>query len=447
MKRLYIYELLGSLLLGSCAAEAPFEGPGEPERKLVEFPKSALDFDVMADEDIKVQTRAGEDEVNLDDFVINFLRNDGTNVKTVKYGEMPDIIMLPQGTYTISATYGDKSLDAAWNNPVFDGISGEFNVTKDEISTIDPIKCYLSNVKVNIDFSSLLTDAMSDDSYVEVKVANRTGLQYNKETGNKSGYFRVENEETLVATFNGKINGADVSETKSLSNITSGCLYQITFKLHSTNGSDVGDTDAAVQIDATVNYENIQKDITVEDEPLTDSERPDQGGTGNDDPGNDNDPDNTDNPDNPQNEGPTVTPYRPEGSDPNAPLVDINSVNNANGLICALNVKSQAEGGITAFNVVIESPILTEDELKGIGLAKNLNLIDPGLNDKGEPMTDALSGLGFPVENEVKGATNLNFDITSFMPMLSLLGSGEHSFILTITDANGTTEVVLKIKS
>lgn len=439
MKRQYIYSFLGSLLLGSCAAEAPFEGPGEPERKLVEFPKSALDFDVMADEDIKVQTRAGEDEVNLDDFVINFLRNDGTNVKTVKYGEMPDIIMLPQGTYTISATYGDKSLDAAWNNPVFDGISGEFNVTKDEISTIDPIKCYLSNVKVNIDFSSLLTDAMSDDSYVEVKVANRTGLQYNKETGNKSGYFRVENEETLVATFNGKINGADVSETKSLSNITSGCLYQITFKLHSTNGSDVGDTDAAVQIDATVNYENIQKDITVEDEPLTDSERPNQGGTGNDDPGNDDDPDNTDNPDNPQNEGPTVTAEDP---------INIDEWNIAyEGLNCVLNVHS--ETGITGFTVKIDSETLTKDILDGVNLSSEFDLIT-GLSVDGRDLSEALGGedgLGLPIKDEVKDQTDVEFDVSSFMGLLGVYGAADHHFYLTVSDASGTRVVDLKLRT
>ncbi|MDE6558838.1 MAG: hypothetical protein K2K29_03010, partial [Muribaculaceae bacterium] len=54
-----------------------------------------------------------------------------------------------------------------------------------------------------------------------------------------------------------------------------------------------------------------------------------------------------------------------------------------------------------------------------------------------------LTGLGLPVN--VGGKQSVSFDITGFMPMLGILGEGNHEFKLTVTDANGTTVKTLKL--
>ena len=53
-------------------------------------------------------------------------------------------------------------------------------------------------------------------------------------------------------------------------------------------------------------------------------------------------------------------------------------------------------------------------------------------------------GLGLPCN--VGGQKDVGFDISTFMTLLGALGSAEHHFILTVTDANGTTTKTLKIK-
>ena len=53
--------------------------------------------------------------------------------------------------------------------------------------------------------------------------------------------------------------------------------------------------------------------------------------------------------------------------------------------------------------------------------------------------------LGLPVEDQVAGQKDLLLDISQFMGLLGMLGSGSHDFQLTVGDANGTTTKTLTI--
>lgn len=88
--------------------------------------------------------------------------------------------------------------------------------------------------------------------------------------------------------------------------------------------------------------------------------------------------------------------------------------------------------GISSFNVTIDSPLLPESELQGIGLTSNFDLVSPG------EYSDKLSGLGFPVN--IGDKTSVSFNISKFVPMLQMLGSGTSNFHLTVTDSKGKTE-------
>lgn len=91
-----------------------------------------------------------------------------------------------------------------------------------------------------------------------------------------------------------------------------------------------------------------------------------------------------------------------------------------------------APNGISTFTVRIDSPLLSAEELASIGLSSNLDLVNPG------SMASALSGLGFPVN--IGGETSVSFNISKFIPMLELLGSGTSNFHLTVTDSKGNTQ-------
>ena len=98
----------------------------------------------------------------------------------------------------------------------------------------------------------------------------------------------------------------------------------------------------------------------------------------------------------------------------------------------SVKVKVDSETGITAFTVDIKSDTLTPEVLSGVGLTDHLDLVNPGA------YAEALSGLGFPVN--VGGMKDVpEFDISGLVPLLGALGSGDHRFILTVSDAGGTT--------
>ncbi len=95
-----------------------------------------------------------------------------------------------------------------------------------------------------------------------------------------------------------------------------------------------------------------------------------------------------------------------------------------------------AAAGIRAFIVeIISEKVLTPEILEGVGLAPELDLINPGDHK------EMLENLGFPTEEAVLNQAAVSFDISPFMPLIPLLGTGDSDFKLTITDNEGQTTV------
>lgn len=101
----------------------------------------------------------------------------------------------------------------------------------------------------------------------------------------------------------------------------------------------------------------------------------------------------------------------------------------------SLKVSISAPASISGFTVTIDSPALTEDVLTEFGLAKDLDLVNPG------NMASSLEELGFPVGDGVKDKTSLSFDISQLVPLIALIyhETSDHKFILKVTDANAKT--------
>ena len=423
MKKTYILPFLAAALLaGGCSKENPFGGGSDEEGKIL---KSALSVSIKADglERQNIRTRA---EADLNDFTVVFTQQGHSEpVRKYKYGEMPDVVSLPAGTYTCTATYGELR-QAEWESPYFLGSSESFEVTPYEITSyIEPIECKLENIKVTIDFDSELRNAMSEDSYVEVKVGSSSSLHFTKAEADaeKAGYFSHTAETTLVATFNGKINGVQTVESKSMKNIEKGNHYKITFRLHrGSDGSATGDITGDVSVDASVTVVDVTRNVPLGDEPLLDdSERPRE-----------DDEEDPNPPTSPENPAPTI-----EGVAP----INLDQVNTVDGTIpVGVKVISTADGGFTAFDVEIVSPDLTAGVLEIVGLTTNLNLAETPSG-----AADKLKGFGFPVN--VKGEKEADILIsTTLLGMLASVGAGhEHQFIITVTDANGTTTKALKL--
>lgn len=418
MKNLYILPLCAAALFATgCSKEDPFDGNSGSEGK---FLKAALAVDVKADaiERQKKHTRA---EANLDDFNIVFTREgEAAPAAKFRYGEMPEVVALKAGTYTVTATCGEDR-DAEWESPYYLGKSEAFEVVANEITSyVEPIECKLENVMVTVSFDPGLASRMSDDSYVEVKVGDNSGLNFSsvEAAAGKAGFFRHTAETTLVATFHGTVDGTSIVETKSLADIRKGYHYHITFKTHDTGGDATGDISSTVLVDGTVTTVDVARDVEIaEDEPLDDSERPTEG------PGDDPNP-------------PVVEKKAPEilgeGS------IKLDTPNHlTDGDACELKLVSYAEGGFTAVTCQIVSEALSEDLLSSMGLSQNLDLANTPAS-----MAETLGNLGFPVNISGKNEATLN--LTSFIGMLAGVASGqEQKFIITVTDANGSVTKTL----
>lgn len=99
-----------------------------------------------------------------------------------------------------------------------------------------------------------------------------------------------------------------------------------------------------------------------------------------------------------------------------------------------------AKYSIKELNVTIKGA-LSAEELVAVGLSDKFDL---AALDAGSKMGAALKDLGFPIGNEVKGKTNLVFDITEFMPMLSVF-PGHTQFGIEVVDTEGN-ELYREIK-
>lgn len=419
MKPIKILSILScSVMLFSCGKETPFNvDPIVGEGQIL---KSALNVDLRDGELGQTTVRSTRADVPFDDFKVIFTKEGAAApTATYRYGEMPDIVTLEQGVYVAKATYGEN-LDAEWENPYYVGESDAFSVRAGEITdNIGDIVCRLENIKVSINFAPILTQQMSESSYVEVKVVSdgqdAKGLRFTKfeETRGISGYFRYEEGVSLVATFNGMVEGLKVQETKAIPMVDKGNHYKITFKLHTQAGENQGDANSDMQVDASVTVTNVERNVDLEDdEILDDSERPSEG--------------EPDDPEPPVTDGPSVTADAP---------INLNDVNNvsANSHV-VLNIAS--ETGITEFKVNIIS-----EDLAGM-VPEVLDLVNPGDN------LNLLQNLGLLPDGKtsVQGDKNVKFDVSGFMVMLCGLGEGkDHTFKLTVGDGSGTVVKELKL--
>ena len=102
-------------------------------------------------------------------------------------------------------------------------------------------------------------------------------------------------------------------------------------------------------------------------------------------------------------------------------------------------VDIHSENGVTSLKVKIISDFLTEDMLSSVGLTSEFDLAEPGEYETG------LKGLGFPTGDDVKGARDLQFNITPFIKLI--FEEGDHKFEITVTDSkNVVKSMVLLIR-
>lgn len=417
MKRIFnITSLLLLALCGvfsSCDKEDPFTGPDGQGSGTANFRKMLVE--VKNEEVVKAAA------VDVNTFLVTITDDRSGDVAwSGTYADLPEVLSLPVGNYTVKVN-SPENPDADWDKPYFEGTQ-TFSITEDDITTVDPVVCKLSNVKVTVIFDDKLRAVLGDDVKVTVVACDNGRLEFTP-SETRSGYFKYIGKEgnsaTMVATFTGTVDENYEENFRTYTEVAPGNHYKITYTLKGVEPDvpeQTGTITPGVYVDSYVEDVNLTIDLDVPDDPL-DPDRPGE------------DPDNPDNPDNPdQGEKPTLT------LTPGLSFETPNTV--TDGMVAVVTVHSSAAGGLTSFTVDIDSNTLTPEELQGVGLTSHLDLVNPG------QFATALADLGFPVN--VGGQTDpAPMVLTDFLPLLSGLGPGTHNFILKVGDANGVTTKTL----
>ncbi len=427
MKRVfytYIVFILTILIISSCERERfSYDSTNKDDNELAEGQINLTSLKVAVEAEAEgVVTR---NSINTSNFIIRIYNQDNGNklVKEWVLKDMPEIFNLKVGNYSVSA-YSHDELPAEFENPFFFG-SQSFKIVADDITNIEVIRCFLKSIKVTVEYADNLKELLGPDVAVNITVGNGSLIYSKDET--RAGYFQATSDASnlLNTHMTGTIEDANVSIEKGFSGVKAGEHRIIRYSLKEVDEGNNGNSGSAgVSISIDVTIENVDVDVTVD--PGTEEGVPDFPGEGGGDGGGE------------------VTPDMPvivgDGFDIKNQTIDVSEASFANPMVIKVNIN--ASKGIANLHVTIISTTLTPSELAGVGLSDQFDLANPG------ELRESLSGLGFPVGEQVVGQTSVLFDITNFTPLIPALGAGSHQFVIRVVDLEGneTTEI-LKLKS
>ena len=386
------------------------------------------------------QSRAG---VDVSNFLLTIKNSQGEQVEQYTYSEMPEIISLPVGTYTVVAS----SAEAATNGfdvPFYTGSTEQFTIKENELTEVSALTCRLANVMISVEYDEELRKLMGEDVVTTVTIKEKTqdmikeySLDIPSSETRKAYLIAPASAGSMDITLKGTIDGESVTEVKRVDNVQAGQYNIIKYVLNSvddgTNSNGGGNLNIAINIDSSMTSSDETVGVNPGEEPGID-DFPTDGG---EEPG-DGDGDGGDESGSEQNM-PTI-----EGTSFNKVPFDIDKVpfdiDNDRLTISGaaeLQVTIGAPNGIANLFVEIISETLDVSE---VGLPKSFDLAYPGEN------SDALSGLGFPVGDKVIGQTEVLFDISNFTILLPTF-KGNHDFKIRVVDSKGLEETkTLKLK-
>ena len=389
-----------------------------------------MEVDLKVDT-IPPQSRAG---VDVSNFLLTIKNSQGEQVEQYTYSEMPEIISLPVGTYTVVAS----SAEAATNGfdvPFYTGSTEQFTIKENELTEVSALTCRLANVMISVEYDEELRKLMGEDVVTTVKIGDNS-LDIPSSETRKAYLIAPASAGSMDITLKGTIDGESVTEVARKDNVQAGQYHIIKNVLSLVNDGNNkvgGNVNIAINIDSSMTSSDETVGVNPGEEPGID-DFPTDGG---EEPG-DGDGDGGDESGSEQNM-PTIV-----GTDFNGKTFDISKdvLTVTKGQSVSLSVTLLAPNKMAHVYVTIDSETLTEDVLVGVNLAKNFDLAEPG------DLVAGLKGLGFPTVTDVIGKEEIPFDITQFTSLLGIYGAANHNFIIRVVDQQGleVTET-LKIKS
>lgn len=381
---------------------------------------------------------------DVNEFVIDIERNSGDVSKHFdRFGDMPQVLNLPSGVYTITASSAEN-LPAAFDQPVY-GASKSFSVNVGKVTT-ETLVCTLQNVKVLFKLSeafenelSSYTISVSNGDAVEntlywTNVASVTADSYTTKDISTAGYFSVA---PLKIRVDGKraTDGSEAYHEITILNVAAQTQIEITLDAKVT-----GNAGFQITVDPSVNVR--PEDIFVpgfDETPVPDL--PEGGEDTGDDSGDDNGDDNGSGDDSGDDntEEPAMTLVW-VGNDSFATQEIVSGM--------SVDLQLSVPEGIKEFliSVASDTPMFmflvsnmtsnpadyaTMDQLESV----DIDLI----NDPVAVDAMAADGIELPTGENLLGQTYVDFPLSNLVPMIPEMGGAGpdtyHTFTLKVVDS------------
>lgn len=415
MKKIFFAIMAAVAVLAGCSKEiVTGGGTGKLEFSVASVDDTWNDRQEGMADGAKAATKAYDKDEALSSLLVTISNHDGVGEpRQWVYSEMPAVLELTEGRYTISASSPESRI-AAWDLPVFGG-SEEFSITAGRTSTVELV-CSLTNVKVTVNCSEAFKSEFSSYSITVTSAAATAEEGFliwgaDEVEAGKEGYFAAADLTVTVQAYRWSdatgqkdpVSAAlPVTGVEAKDHIILNIDAQATGAV-STDGAQ-GEDNPFIVIDDGTN--NRTEDIFIgglEEIPV---------------PGDGNEP--VEKPDAPTLEWAANPEFAPtvieEGMD--------------------VNLVVKAPGRIKDFVVSVESdflaqmlPSMTSDQ------SMNMDLI----NDQKLISTLETLAPGLPTGDVLDGKDNVNFSLSSLVPLIQLGGTpgSEHVFTLNVTDEYG----------
>lgn len=369
------------------------------------------------------QSRAG---VDVSNFLLTIKNSQGEQVEQYTYSEMPEIISLPVGTYTVVAS----SAEAATNGfdvPFYTGSTEQFTIKENELTEVSALTCRLANVMISVEYDEELRKLMGESVVTTVKIGDNS-LDIPSSETRKAYLIAPASAGSMDITLKGTIDGESVTEVKRVDNVQAGQYNIIKYVLNSvddgTNSNVGGNLNIAINIDSSMTSSDETVGVNPGEEPGID-DFPTDGGEEPGDGDGDSDGDG---------EGGITSDINITGKKLGDSSFDIDQTQTITGAT-TLIVGIEAPAGIQNLKVTISSD---NEEFRAIG--EGLGEFDLAHSDSmNEDAQAMLPVLGLPIDDAVLNQTNLDFNISKFTSMLAGF-EGTHTFKITVTDNQGKTE-------
>lgn len=368
------------------------------------------------------QSRAG---VDVSNFLLTIKNSQGEQVEQYTYSEMPEIISLPVGTYTVVASSAETATNG-FDVPFYTGSTEQFTIKENELTEVSALTCRLANVMISVEYDEELRKLMGEDVVTTVTIKEKTrdmikeySLDIPSSETRKAYLIAPASVSPMDITLKGTIDGEFVTEVNRVDEVQAGQYNIIKYTLSPVddgNNSEGGNLNIAINIDSSMTSSDETVGVNPGEEPGID-DFPTDGG---EEPG-DGDGDG---------EGGITSDISITGKDLGGSPFDIDQTQTITGAT-TLIVGIEVPAGIQNLKVTISSD---NGDFGSIGASfGTFDLANPG--DK-ESM---IAELGLPYGTAVKDKTELDFDISTFTSLL-IPFDGTHTFNIVVTDNQGKTE-------